>query len=232
MIRKLKILLVATMALAALGVFVASAHAAEEKFHCNVEPCRLRAKNDGTGKTGHQVFVLNDTSGHEVSFTCPTITAEGTSSLKSSSATLFTNINYGTECSVNGQPGITIVTTGCGYEFLSAGGATGAGFNIVCETGKQIEVRIPNCTFTIAGGQKLTGARYHNIGKESETTTEITSESNNIKGVAVTILSGGTEANCHVNPTQALSAEFITGNVIATGETDVASPVMGNTWWA
>ena len=136
-------------------------------------------------------------------------------------------------CSVNGSAGMTIATNGCSYEFKSAGGATGAAFNILCEVGKQIEVRIPNCTFTV-GPQSLTGAKYHNVGEEGNSTTELTAETSNIKNVKATIAAGGTLSSCHVDPTEALTSEYVTGNVIATGETDPTEgfPVMGNTWWA
>jgi hypothetical protein len=68
MIRNLKILLAAAMALAALEAISASGAQAAE-FHCTVEPCRVTLKPDGTGKTAHHVLVVRkgEASG---SFTC------------------------------------------------------------------------------------------------------------------------------------------------------------------
>jgi len=227
MIRNLNVLMAAAMALGSIGAIgVAGAHAAEEKFHCSVEPCRFTARSDGTGKTAHQVFVVKGANNEEVSFTCNGVTAEATSSTKTATALSFTNINYGpeTECSVNGTPGVSVTTTGCAYEFTSPGGATSTELHIVC-TGS-IRIGIFRCTFRI-GSQRLKGPKYHNIGKEADTTTEVTVE-NAITGIAVTQEGTGCKT------TEPLTGSFTTGNVIVTGETDPATgtPVMANGWWA
>ncbi len=59
MIRNLKVLFAAALAPTALGAIAASAQGADE-FHCSVEPCRGTLKPDGTGKTAHQVFVVEN----------------------------------------------------------------------------------------------------------------------------------------------------------------------------
>ena len=79
MIRNLKVLLLAAMALTAFGALsAAGAQAAEEKFHCSVVECRVRVGPDGTGATTHQVFIFSDTSSPVRSFstTCASITGE------------------------------------------------------------------------------------------------------------------------------------------------------------
>jgi hypothetical protein len=185
------------------------------------------------------VFVVRDTRGHEVSFTCNTVTAEATSATKTATALVFGNIVYGEgkaeNCTVAGTPGVTVDMNGCTYEFKSAGGgaAPGAQIVIACPTGKEIEITIPNCTFTVPG-QTVTGARYHNIGEEVKNNTEVTVENNAIKNIKTTVSAGGTFANCHVEPSETLTAEYVTGNVIATGETDPpeGTPAMAGAWWA
>src|ERR1044071_4586469 len=80
MIRNLKVLIAAALALAAFGALgAAGAQAAE--FHCSVEPCRYTLKPDGTGKTAHHVFriVKGETSGAVI---CTTLSGEATSAKK------------------------------------------------------------------------------------------------------------------------------------------------------
>ena len=228
MIRNLKVLAAAAMALASLGALAASAHAAEETFHCSVEPCRIRVRGDGSGKTQHQVFVVVGANKQEVSFTCPNVTAEARRATKTSGALTFSNINYGseTECTVNGSPGVNVTTTGCAYEFTSAGGATGAEIHVECEGTNVIRVAVAGCTYKI-GAQRIKGSIYHNIGEPAPVTTEVT-VINNVKGIETTQEGAGCKT------TEPLTSEYVTGNVIATAETDPeppGTPVMANGWW-
>ena len=63
MIRNLKVLVAAAMALAAFGVFSASGAQAAE-FHCSTEPCTGTLKPDETAgtKTSHHVFIVHNSA--------------------------------------------------------------------------------------------------------------------------------------------------------------------------
>ena len=237
MTRNLKLLMAAALALVAFGAIgVAGAQAAGEEFHCSVQPCRLTARQDGTGKTAHQVFIVENAAVSEsVSFTCETVSGVATSAVKTTKEITVTNLNYGEDgknCTVNGSPGITVDTEGCDYLFTSERNANArAVVHVVCETGKEIHVTLRNsegatvCTFNIPD-QRVEGASYHNIGEEAKTTTEVTVE-NAIAGIKVTAT--GTTAGCKINPSQTLTGTYTTGNAIVTGETEAGG--MANAWW-
>lgn len=218
MIRNLKVLLAAAMALAAFGIVnAAGAQAAE--FHCSAEPCRYTAKQDGTGKTAHQVFIVKGGT-ESVSFTCETISGEGSSATKTASSVTVENIAYGS-CTVNGSPGVTVVMNGCKYQFSASGSVTVTG----CASGKKIEVKIGEaCTFTIGEQGPLSTIKYHTIGTTPN--REVTVETA-VTGISTT--ADGTQANCKINPNQTLTGEYTTGNAIVTGETSAG--VMADAWF-
>ena len=161
MTRNLKLLLAAALTLLAFGAIgVSGAQAAGEEFHCSVTPCRLTARQDGTGKTAHEVLILENAAVTEsISFTCETVTAHARYEGKTTKEITFTEINYGEDgknCTVNGSPGMTIDTAGCDYLFTSERNANArAVVHIVCETGKEIHMTFRNsegatvCTFNI-----------------------------------------------------------------------------------
>lgn len=218
MLHSLKIFLVVGMVLALYGACPASSSAAE--FHCSVEPCRWTARQDGTGKTAHQVIAVGNAAGTEsVFFTCEESKSEGTSSTKTSSTNTLENISY-SGCTVNGSPGVAIVMNGCKYKFSSAGAISITG----CNVGKKIEVQLEGCTFTI-GEQLATtlGLKYHTIGASPN--REVTSEMTfNFRAVA-----DGTSVHCRINPSQELFGSYSTGNTITTAET--TSGVMADGWF-
>ena len=79
MIRNLRVLFAAALALTALGAITASAHAADE-FHCSVSICGIRGKlsTDGTGAEAHHVFIVENAAKTEsVSFTCESLRGTG-----------------------------------------------------------------------------------------------------------------------------------------------------------
>ena len=84
MIRNLKVLLLAALAVTALGALTASAAHAHTpaKFTAPgagaLETTTLTVGKDGTGKTAHQVFdIFNAAKTASVSFTCNEVTADG-----------------------------------------------------------------------------------------------------------------------------------------------------------
>ncbi len=211
MIHNLKVLLLAAMALTAFGALnVASAHAAE-KFHCSVEPCRVRVGADGTGATEgatrHQVFVIKDTSTHSTSITCESISGEATSANKEESELRLENIAYNGPCTMNGSGNLEVNLHGCTYKFRSEHGAqasTGAKVAIECPTAAHIQITVRNeksetlCTLEVTP-QEVTGVRYHNIptGAKTEVTVEAA-----VPGVAVESPAGNRriqdrERDCH-----------------------------------
>jgi hypothetical protein len=226
MIRNLKVLMLAAMALAAFGVLGASGAQAKE-FHCSVEPCRATLKPDGAvgSKTAHIVFIYENKSVSEsFSTTCEQITGEGTSSKKTAKELLIKNISYD-GCSVVGGSPIAIKMNGCKYLFKAEPGTVTIQ---ECETGKHIEINLETgCQFTIGEQGPLKGISYHTSGVAPN--RELTLEQN-VHGIVVTISAGGTKATCGINPGQELEGTITTGNTILTGETDPGG-VMAETWF-
>jgi hypothetical protein len=217
MIRNLKILVAAAMALVAFGAVGASGAQAAE-FHCSVAPCVLTPGLDGTAKNSHHVFIVeNEAKTESVSFTCNQITGSAQSSTKTATTVTLKGISYDT-CTVNGSPPVTVDMNGCEYEFTNANGV-----NILCPEGKEIEVTVTNCTFKIAGGQKLGGIGYTTIGTEPNREVTI---STNVTGIAVT----ASNPCAFINPSQKLIGRYTTGNTIVTGET--TGGVMADAWYA
>jgi hypothetical protein len=226
MIRNLKALGLAALALAAFGAFSASSAQAADEFHCSVNPCKLTAKQDGTGTTAHQVFIVeNAAKTEQVSFTCHGITGEGEFSGNTATSIATSNISYNT-CTVNGSPGVTVDMNGCSYKFTaSAAGTTdGDQVHVECAVGKKIQVTIPEigCTFEI-GPQTLSGIGYHTIGTTPN--REVTLTAKTTTNIAVT-----RNANCAaLIKSEALIGTYTTGNVIVTGETTAG--VMADAWF-
>jgi hypothetical protein len=220
MIRSLKILSPGVLALIALSVTVApSAQAAE--FHCSVEPCRYTLKPDGTGKTAHQVFVVKNSAGEFVTATCSEAIGQATTATKTAAELTFTSAGFGLGCAINGSAA-SLRMNGCNLVY----GASGT-FGIK-GCGKAIEIAAGSCVVSLPE-QTVSGVKFHNVGEESKTTTELTIE---IAALSMTVTAAGGKAGCGFDPTKTpITSEFKTGNVIVTGETDPGG-VMGNAWWA
>jgi hypothetical protein len=145
MIRNLKVLGLAIMALAALSGLVASgASAAGERFHSEAEPAIIT----GTSTNTH-VFEPENGANAE----CTSATFRGTAKLKTE-ATQTVHPTY-SGCTFLGEPA-TVDTTGCNY---IAGSETVGGrlpTGIECTEGYTIKITTPGCTLTF-GGQQFTG---------------------------------------------------------------------------
>ncbi len=242
MIRYLKVLLGAALALSAFGVLSASAHAAEERFHCSVEPCTATLRQDGASgtKTAHQVFEVTDGK-NAVFFTCNKLTGEATSTTKTTNTLTFKNLEYnhnisGEKCDTAGQ-NVNVTMSGCEYHVIGTPPVAGVGkahLTVKCPAGKSIEVENEStkCIYTIGTtANDLTGLSLHNIGVKGGGTTEVTVEAF-VPNIPVTVL--GTKAQCGVDPTAAITGTYSTGNVIVTGETDPkdgSKPVMAEAWY-
>jgi hypothetical protein len=166
-------------------------------------------KPDGTGKTAHHV--ISFTNGTEaIQTTCNTVTGEATISTKTSSELTISNLK-GETCTLAGQAS-TLTANGCDYLLKAAGTLT-----IKCPEGKEIENNGGKCLYNIPAQGPIAGVTYSNIGL-----TEVTA-SIAVKGLVVNASGVG----C---PWGKVAAEFVTANVLLTGETDPAGE-MANLWW-
>jgi len=219
MIRNLKILFVAAMALGAFGVFnAAGAQAAE--FHCSVEPCRYTLTRDGTEETAHHVFVLKNAKKETISFTCESLSGEGTSALKTAATLTVTNPAY-TNCeSVLGKA--TVEMNGCEYKFTSSGTVT-----IVCPGTNKIDIKASaTCTVQVGPQGPLNGITYHNLNKGSGKGSVTVSAK--VAGIASTVT--GSCGTFDITSTP-ITSEYTTGNTIVTAEKDNANKETVEGWW-
>jgi len=236
MIRNLKVLLAAAMALAAFGVVNAGAAHAAEEFHCSVKPCTVTASQDGNAGsvTGQQLFIPKNKAGETASFKCGTVsggaTTEGTTSpeLTVGAAGLLA---YGS-CKVNGSSEVKVRTNECHYLFTALSGGTSATVHVLCKTAKHIEIEIAEtgCIFEVTP-QTLTGIKYHNIGTAGTNSTEVTVEVKT--GQNITVETKAVGAGCFPKAAvgDTLTAEY-NGNALATAEKDNTNKEMVEGWWA
>jgi hypothetical protein len=223
MIRNLKVLLAAAMALGAFGASNASGAQAAE-FHCAVEPCTWTIQPDGAvpGTKSHQVIVFKNAIGQTVSTTCNQLTGQATAVKKTETTLTFTNLAYD-GCSFAGTPYV-VRFNGCDYTFTSHGK-----FGVSCPEGKKIEEATQaGCIKTIGSFADLAGVTYHNIGTAPN--REITVEMK-VANIPVTV--DGTAAQCGFDVTKLpITAEITTANMIFTAEEDSPESLMVDGWWA
>ncbi len=243
MIRNLKVLFAAAMALAAFGAISATAHAAEESFHCSVAPCTLTLAPDevaGT-TTAHHVFVLKGEThagvkGASVSTTCDQLTGEATVETKTVFEATFKNLKYENKlgehkCKIGAAETVTIDFTGCDYKFTSLGGGTdNAEVHMECPTGKAIDINVNNipCLSVTPFTAKHIGYRDSGLngGKHIITATV------NVSVPAAAVHITNTEnVNCKVLGLRKIeSATYMTGNTLVKAETHPGG-VTASTWW-
>jgi len=233
MIRNLKVLLAAALALTAFGAIAASAHAADE-FRCSVSPCRGKINKDGATTVAHHVFIVeNAAKTEQVSFTCNELTGtgefiNGTEFLLGWSRPTEDTEAYRT-CSANGSPNVVVHMNDCKYRFTAgAAGRPAAGtedkaeVHVECPVGESIEIRFPNseCVFrigsqTLGGGTTAEGTGKGGLGYVTAG-TEVTATVN-IHKIVVTVNS---VVLCEpfINGAQTLEGTYTTGNTLVTGE--------------
>jgi len=236
MIRNLKVLLAAAIALTAFGALNATGAQAAEEFHCALTQCRLTLNPDGEvgSATAHQVFVVTDEKGATLSLTCKQLTGDARveSATKAVPEVTVTGLAYD-GCNVVGEP-FAVRMNECDYDFKAINGGTvnGAEVHIRCPGSKHIELEITStkCLLEVTP-QTLVGIHYHNIpvGEKKEVTVETSVPNVSVEWIF------GTKANClglEVGAGKKLTAKFSTGNTIVTGEEDVESGgTMVNVWW-
>jgi len=230
MIRNLKVLIAAAMALMAFGALSATAHAAEEKFHCSVEPCRATlAPDEAVGTTtAHHVFVLKGKkNGVEASasFTCNQLTGEATSSTKTTSELTFTNLVYKNsagevKCKVGAAESVVVNFTSCDYNFKSTGGSTAsAQVGLLCTTaGDGIDINIAGVLCYKVTPFTATGLGYKTVGTEALKNRLVTATANVTVPAASVDAPGKGNANCPLD--EVSSAVYTTGNTLVKAETD------------
>jgi hypothetical protein len=203
MSRKLKVLLLTTIAMAAMAAFtVASAYAGTEFENPSSGNTRITSTPDGTGKTAHHLI---DTPAGSI--TCSTANLVGTIS-KAKSAPQVLEFEYA-NCTYLGVS-TTVAANGCFYVL----GAEGNG-SFVCSNGQDIEFEAAGCTVKIHG-QAVEGFGYTNINSGTELTLTMS-----IKSIR------GTAAGCAWGNGPFTTGEYTTGNTILTGEEDsITSPAM------
>jgi len=225
MIRNLKILFAAALTLSALGAMASSAHAVEE-FHCSVNPCHGTLKPDGTGKTSHHVFIVeNELTTESVSFTCESLSGE-------SFSVGFTEITLEhlayKNCTANGSAGVTVVMNGCDYSMDTVGGRVDSALaRVSCPAAVKIEIKYNGCVISVLGAFESFGIGYTTVG--TSPTREVTVTVNHVRVPSSVISATGTKAQCLINPAQRLVGTYTTGNTLVTGETFAG--VMADAWY-
>jgi hypothetical protein len=205
MIRNLKALMLASMAVLAVGAVAASAVQAVE-FHSPEGAATLTAIPDGTGKTAHQVF---DAAGGSI--TCNTVTGVASIGGSTASVVQLTSIVYSGNCNFVGQTA-TINMNGCTYSFHANGEV-----DIVCPAGKEITFSVPSpiCDVVVPPQTGLSSVTYHPINEETEVTIE-----SHVTGIAYAATGAGCpETGSFTN------GNYTTGNLIITAEAIPMVPI-------
>jgi len=218
MVRNLKLAVAVAAVVSLLAVVTAPASQAAE-FHCSVAPCTYTLRQDGSGRQGHQVLIIENAAQNEsVTITCNEISGDGTVGAMSTKNIAIGSITY-QGCKVNATVPLEVAMNGCKYSYTSAGelGITG------CEAGKTIEFKYNECKMTIPEQGPLMAVTFTTIG--AAPTREITLSPN----LAGSVTADGTAAKCLINPSQNLNFTYTTGNAILRGET--AFGVMSDLWF-
>jgi hypothetical protein len=197
MIRNLKALMLASMAVLAVGAMAASAANAAE-FTSPNGAATITTKPDGTGKTAHQVF---DAAGGTI--TCNQVHGHAVIGGTGAASILTSSIAYSGNCNFVGQSA-TVNMNGCNYRFNASGTV-----DIVCSGGNEITFSVPSpvCDVVVPAQTGLSSVTYHSINA-----TELTIEPH-VTGITYTATGAGCPTPGH-HP----DGNYTTGNVIITAE--------------
>lgn len=167
MIRTLKVLGLAMLAIGALSAVSAAGAQAETLFHCTVEPCI----STGTSEAGTKDKF--EASGFSVE--CHGSFAS--TSIHTTETTILVDPTY-TECE-SSLGAATVDTTGCYYTFRSHTTPSGhLPVDVTCEGTNTIKVTAPGCTLSFGSQTTNGGAKATNIGSGS--TADITLDTTTI----------------------------------------------------
>jgi hypothetical protein len=222
MIRNLKTLLLAALAVTAFGALAASAAQAHPQFTVPgagvAEETTLTALPDGTGKTAHHVFDIRKEPGVGVlSITCNEFTGDATvvgSSFNSATVTphwgkLVAGV-FKTECNFAGQE-VEVNTGACDLVFTATGTViiqTDTKLVGECKHGKQ-PITFNNSTLNChveVGEQEITGVKYNNLADGTIT----------VEPTELAVKYNATGVGCPYGTLE--NGQFTTGNTIITGE--------------
>jgi hypothetical protein len=228
MIRNLKILVAAAMALAAFGAISTSGTQAAE-FHCSVEPCTITLKPDGMsgplGKTAHFVLVVKQGAA-SVATTCQQVTGDATVATKTFKTITLGQLVFHACNGPTGAPAV-IRANGCEFHFVSPGIAPhDATMQVKCPGEKSIEIEDPasGCLKTIGTTGVLGGGlKFHDAETGGIPKTEITVETT-VNNIPMTI-----HKLCGPLAPGAAVGEITTWSYELTGETPPG--VHQSLWW-
>jgi opacity protein-like surface antigen len=237
MIRNLKAMMLAALALAAVGALAASAAQAHTPevpatFTSAAAKTTLTTLPDGSGKTTHQVFDIKKSDGTgTLPITCNSASGTGTLEGTQTTEALGKTPGFGGGCTFLGQS-VTVTNTGCDFKFTADGTLhivnDGA---LECAHGKQpieFQTAAPLECKVEVGAQTLNGIKYHNLdaaGTTVETNGQtITIEATNIGGITY----NATGKDCPYGTTH--NGEFTTGNAIITGDEHGTSTMTNISW--
>lgn len=213
MIRNLKALGLAAMAVFAMSAVVAQAAQAEALFHSDSSSSFLEGSQVTTNEFSVTTGIVK----------CTTATFTGTVAAATTS-TVRVHPTY-TGCKLAGQKA-EVVTTGCDYLFHATetdGSAEAilATVDVVCEAGKEITVSKEGCTVTV-GSQSLNGITINNTnpGATSEKDVDVTA---NVTGITY-VETGATCAGSGLHHTGTYK-----GTVTVKGYVDNAGTKEGQT---
>jgi hypothetical protein len=171
MIRNLKVLASALVALLAMSALASTANA---QFESEAESTNLT-----TSTNAMQKLAFSEGS---TAIECTTYKVSGTQSSKTVTTLTVTPIFSNCESFLGAA--VALTTNGCKYVFHLAKGSTTGTTDIECEAGKAMEFEIGNiCKYTIGTQTGLSSVSFKNTGAGS--TREIVAEMN-LKGVTAT----------------------------------------------
>jgi hypothetical protein len=168
MIRRVKALGLATLAVMALGVVAAQGASAAE-FNSEVEHTHV---------TAHTTTIVHRFTVSGFSVECKTSHFTGTTlSATKKTSSVRVHPEYAS-CEFFEEPA-TVTTTGCDYVFQAATNGEGRGaVEVVCEGTSQIKVATSSCTMFFGSQKPGGGAKYTTVGSGStrgvETSAKVT----------------------------------------------------------
>ena len=208
MIRNLKMMGLALVAMMALGAVLASSAFAQ--FEAEKEPVTLTTSSNEMQK-------FAPTAGG-TAFECTTLTISANTPKTKASETLEVHPTY-SNCETFLGAAMSITTTGCNYVFHLKKGETKGTTDVECEAGKKIVIKMGSiCTYEIGTQTGLGSITYKNVG--AGTTREVIVEPN-LGGVTWTRIT-----NDFFCPAGGSTGTYV-GNSTITGENAAGTEHIG-----
>jgi hypothetical protein len=244
MIRDLKTLTLAMLALVALGATVSSAAQGAARFTVEgagaADETTLTVLKDDEGgtkpKTAHHVFdFYNAAKTTELSLTCNELTADGTVvGPEQTDITLVTPAFEGggtvfPKCTLAGQD-ITLENKGCNFTLQATGtfeitSETNTAGNKCAHGEKPIVFAIPNCKIEIGAQTLVNKLRYHNLAGGLITVETPTGA---VGDPFLEFTYNATGATCPFGTLN--NGQYTTGNTLITGEKKGTNTMVNLKW--